>query len=45
MVRHAEQAVGIGRQVDASDFRALVADYIQKARVLMSETVVILAPD
>jgi len=44
MVRDAEQAVRVGRQVDANHVGALVGDDIKKARVLMGEAVVILSP-
>jgi len=44
MVGHREQAVGIGRQVDAGHLGALVGDDIEKAGVLVREYVVILAP-
>ena len=45
VVRHAEQAVRIGRKIDARDLGALVRDDIEKARILMREAVVILPPD
>src|SRR5471032_158784 len=44
MIHHAQQAVRIGRQVDAHDFGTLVRDDIEKTRVLVGETVVILTP-
>ena len=40
-----EQAVRVRRQVDARHRRALVADDVEEARVLVRETVVILSPD
>ena len=40
-----QQAVGVGRQVDARHGRALVGDHVDEARVLVREAVVILAPD
>ena len=40
-----QQRVGVGRQVDARDRRALVGHQIDEARILMREPVVILAPD
>ena len=45
MVCHREQAVRIGRQVDADNIRFLVHDVINEAGVLMAETVVVLTPD
>jgi hypothetical protein len=39
-----QKAIGIGRQVDARDRRALVDHQIQEARILVGEAVVILAP-
>ena len=45
MVGHAEQAVRIGRQIDADHVRALVGDHVKKSRVLMGEAVVVLPPD
>jgi len=45
MVGHGQQAVGVGWQVDADDLRLLVDDVVNEPRVLMTETVVVLAPD
>ena len=45
MVRHAQQAVRIGRQIDADDVRAFIGDHVQKSGILMGEAVVILPPD
>ena len=45
MVSDREQAVGVGRQVDPDDFGFLVSDMVDKAGILMAETVVVLAPD
>ena len=45
VVGDAQQAVGVGRQIDARDVGALVADHIEKAGILMGEAVVILPPD
>ncbi len=45
VVRDREQTVGVGGQVDARHFRALVRHNVDKARVLVSKSVVILAPD
>ena len=40
-----QQAVGVGRQVDADDLGLLVDDVVDEPRVLMAEAVVVLAPD
>ena len=40
-----QQAVGVGRQVDADDLGLLVDDVIDKSGILMAEAVVILSPD
>ena len=40
-----KQAVGVGRQIDADDFRLLVHDVVDEARILVAEAVVVLAPD
>ena len=45
VVRHRQQAVGIGGEVDARNFRALIGDHIQETGVLVAEAVVVLAPD
>jgi hypothetical protein len=45
VVHCAEQAVGIRRKVDSNNFGRLIGDDIKETRVLMSESVVILAPD
>ena len=45
MVGDGEQAVGIGRQIDADDLGLLVHDVIDEAGVLVGEPVVILPPD
>ena len=45
VIRHAQQAVGVGRQIDARDIGALVADHVEKAGILMGEAVVVLPPD
>src|ERR1700756_424490 len=44
MIGNRQQAVDIGGKVNACDISALVDDHIQKSGILMSETVVILAP-
>ena len=45
MVGDREQAVGVGRQIDADDLGFLVDDVVDEPRVLVAEAVVILAPD
>ena len=45
VVGHAEQAVRVGRQIDANHLRLLVDDVIDEAGVLVREAVVVLAPD
>ena len=40
-----QQAVDVGRQIDAGDLGALVDHHVEEAGVLMGEAVVILAPD
>ena len=40
-----QQAVDVRRQIDARDFGAFVYDYVQEPRILMSKTIVVLAPD
>ena len=45
VIGHAQQAIGIRRQIDARHVRALVGDHVQKSRILMSEAVVVLTPD
>ena len=45
MVGDRQQAVGVGRQIDADDFGFLVDDVVDESRVLMAEAVVVLAPD
>ena len=45
MVGHAEQRVGVRRQVDADDVGLLVEGDIDEARILMAEAVVFLMPD
>ena len=45
VVGDGEQAVGVGRQVDADDLGLLVHHVVDEARILVRETVVVLAPD
>ena len=40
-----KQAVSIGRKIDSNNFGTLVGNYIQEARVLVGEAVVVLSPD
>ena len=44
VVHDGEQTVGVGRQVNPDDLGLFVHDVVDKARILMGETVVILAP-
>jgi hypothetical protein len=44
VVRHRQEAVGVGRQVDPHHFGLLVHDVVDEAGVLMGEAVVVLAP-
>src|SRR5207248_1893817 len=39
-----QQRVGIGRKIDADDLSPLVYDVINKPRVLVAETVMVLSP-
>ena len=45
VVHDGEQAIGIGRKIDAHDLRLLVDDVVNEAGVLVGEAVVVLAPD
>jgi hypothetical protein len=45
VIEHRQQAVGVGRQIDAHDVGLLVDDMVEEAGVLMREAVVILLPD
>ena len=45
VVADREQAVGVGRQVDAHDAGALIRHHVEEAGVLVREPVVVLAPD
>ena len=45
MIGYGQQAVGIRRQINANHLRLFVDDVINEARILMTETVVILPPD
>ena len=45
VVGHREQAVRVGRQVDADDLRLLVDDVVDESGILVREAVVVLAPD
>ena len=44
VIHHAQQAVGVGRQIHADDLRLLVHRVIDEPRILMREAVVILPP-
>ena len=45
VIGHRQQAVGIGRQVDAHDVGLLVGDMVDEAGILMRKAVVVLSPD
>ena len=45
VIRHRQQAVCVGRQIDAHDIGLLVGDMIDEAGILMGKAVVILPPD
>ena len=45
VIRDRQQAVGVGRQIDAHDIGFLVRDVIDEARILMGKAVVVLSPD
>ena len=45
VVGHAQQRVGVRRQVDADDLGLLVDDVVDEAGVLVAEAVVVLPPD
>ena len=45
VIHDPQQAIGIGRQIDARDIRLLAGEVIDEARILVAETVVILSPD
>ena len=45
VVEDREQAVGVGREIDANDVGLLVDDVVDEAGILVRETVVILLPD
>lgn len=45
MVHAGEEAVAVGGEVDADDFGGFVGDYVEEARVLVREAVVVLSPD
>ena len=45
MIHHRQQAIGIGRQVDAHDLGLLVHHVIDEAGILVREAIVVLPPD
>ena len=45
VIEHRQQAVGVRRKINACYIRLLADDMVEKARVLMGETIVILLPD
>ena len=44
VIHSREEAVGVGRQVDAYDIRALVRNNVEKTWILVGEPVMILTP-
>ena len=44
MIGDAQQAIGIRRQIYPHDIRAFVGDHVEKTGILVSESIVILAP-
>jgi hypothetical protein len=45
MIGDPEETIGIWRKIDTNDVSILVGDEIDKARILMAETIVVLSPD
>lgn len=45
VIRDAQQTIRVRRQVDAGDFRALIRHQVQEAGILVSEAVMVLAPN
>jgi hypothetical protein len=45
VVHRREQTVGVWREVNADDLRALVRHYVKETWILMRESVMILSPD
>ncbi len=45
MIRHAEQTIRIRRQIHANHIRLFIHDMIDKTRVLVRKSVVVLPPD
>ena len=45
VIEDRQQAIGIGRQIDAHDIRLLVDHVVEEAGILVREAVVILLPD
>jgi len=45
VIENRQQAVGVGRKVNPHDVRFLVDDMVEKTRILMRESVVVLLPD
>ena len=45
MIHHRQQAIRVGRQVDAHDLRFLVDHVVDESRILVREAVVVLTPD
>ncbi len=45
VIRYRQEAVGIGRQIDAHDIGFLIRDMIDKAGILVGKAIVVLSPD
>src|SRR5580700_3198982 len=45
VIRYRQEAVCIGRQIDAHDVGFLIRDMINKARILVGKAIVVLSPD
>ena len=45
MIRDRQQAVCVGRQIDADDIGLFVCDMIDEAGILMGKAIVVLPPD
>ena len=45
VIRHRQQAIGVGRQIDAHDVGFLVGDMVDEAGILVGKAVVVLPPD
>jgi len=45
VIKHRQQAVGVGRQIDTNDIGFLVDNMVEESRILVRKAVVILLPD